>query len=264
MRPRTILPCLFALSGCSRAAPSDAVAPPPPPASVTVAPAPSAASAPIVAAQPDAPPAADAGPPLRGGYPVGHACSDPKAIAAEKRTLPPLSAWTTVDSAKQRIQLRVPPGVFKVDDREGGLDLRSSLKAAGLGPAPSYHVFALRVRRLARSVDALLADRQKGAPLADVYVEGAFPKRTTASFVAEPDEPMGSGAAVKTSIAGKPAWVWINGVEGYDTDYALVALGAADTLFVTADWNTSIMAGQPECWQRAVIGGVVDSVVPRP
>lgn len=261
MRARPLLSCLFALAGCSRPAPSDAVAPPPR-VSVSVAPAPSAASAPVDAAPEAAP--VDAAPSVQGGYPVGRACSDPKALAAEKRPLPPISAWTTVDSAKQRLQLRVPPGVFKVDDRDGGLELRSSLKAEGLGPAPSYHVFAIRIRRLARSVDALLADRRKGAPLADVYVEGAFPKRTTASFVAAPDEPMGSGAAVKTTIAGKPAWVWINGVEGYDTDYALVALGAADTLLVTADWNTSIMAGQPECWQRAVIGGVVDSVAPRP
>lgn len=36
-------------------------------------------------------------------------------------------------------------------------------------------------------------------------------------------------------------------------------LGVDDALLVVADWNTAV-AGQPECYQRLILGGVMDSV----
>ncbi|HVM68869.1 MAG TPA: hypothetical protein VM204_03425, partial [Gaiellaceae bacterium] len=214
-------------------------------------------------ATPPAPaPAPDAAAPR---YPVGRACSKPEAIAAEKKTLPPTAAWEPLDAPKERLSLRVPPGVFQVKRGEDGLELRSSLAARGLGPDGNRERhFAIRLQRVPRGVDELLADTAKGSPLGGLYVEGAFPRRTTASFVPQHDETLAPGSAERATVAGRPAWVWLNGVEGYNSDYVLVELGPKDTLLVVADWNSSIMMGQPECWQRAVIGGVVESVVVDP
>jgi hypothetical protein len=189
---------------------------------------------------------------------VGVACSSPEAIARENKTLAPVAEWKTVTSAKQRIRLRVPEGVFQVTDAADGLRLTSSQKAKTLGPGKD-RPFALRVLRLSRSIDELLADTSKTSPLG--YVEDAFPKRDARSFKATDEDRMRSGSAARATVAGKPAYVWIVGVEGYNTDYTLVELGPKDTLLVVADWSSSIMKGQPECWQRAIIGGVVDSIV---
>ncbi len=93
-----------------------------------------------------------------------------------------------------------------------------------------------------------------------MYLEETFPKRTRASFVTHADEPFGSGSSVRTKLAGRTAYVWITGVEGYNTDYVLIEAGARETVFVAAEWNAAIMSGQPECWQRSVIGGVVGSI----
>jgi hypothetical protein len=205
--------------------------------------------------------AAEAGVPSTAGYPVGRECRAPEAIAREKRTLPPLDRWQTLVSAKQRLRVRVPEGVFKANDGADGFALVSSEKAHGLGPGATDRHFELRFRRLARSVDELLADRTKSSPLGMVYLDDAFPKRTTASFVAAPSEPMGSGSSTRATLMGRPAWVWISGVEGYNSDHVLIQLGPKETLLVIANWNSSIMMGQPECWQRAVIGGVVESLV---
>jgi hypothetical protein len=216
-------------------------------------PATAAASPPIAVPAPEAAGAKDT------GYPVGRECSTAEAIAREEKTLAPIRDWQPVEVRKQGIRLRVPAGVFQSAETNDGLLLTSSQKARGLGPDAKARPFSLRVRRIARSPDDLLADQSKSSPLAGVYVEGAFPKRTTSSFVPQTDEPFGSGAAVRITVAGKPAWVWINGVEGYDTDSVLVELGSKDSLLITADWNSAIM-GQPECWQRAIIGGVVNSI----
>lgn len=206
--------------------------------------------------------APDASTPAVGeGYPVGRECRTPEALAREKRPLPPLPDWKTISSAKQRVRVRVPAGVFQPSDATDGFHLVSSQKAATLGPGGKERAFAIHIRRLNVGVDELLADRSKNAPLANVYVEGAFPRRTASSFVAHQDEPMGAGSAVRTTIGGKPTFVWINGVEGYDSDYVLVELGAKDTAFVVADWNSAVMVDQPECWQRTIIGGVVESLI---
>lgn len=211
-----------------------------------------------VASSAPPPPAtsAPAAPPR--GYPVGAACSSPEAIARENETLAPVAEWKTVTSAKQRVRLRVPEGVFQITDDADGLRLTSSRKAKTLGPGKD-RPFAIRVVRLSRSMEELLADTSKTSPLG--YVEDAFPKRDVRSFKATEEERMGSGSAARATVAGKPAYVWVVGVEGYNTDYTLVELGPKDTLLVVADWNSSVMKGQPECWQRAIIGGVVDSIV---
>lgn len=220
---------------------------PPPAASPLAAPPPAAAAAP-----------ADAAAEPSRGYPVGVACSSPEAIARENEKLPPVAEWKTVTSAKQRVRLRVPEGVFRITDAADGLRLTSSKKAKTLGPGKD-RPFALRVVRLSRSIDELLADTSKTSPLG--YVEDAFPKRDARSFKPADEDRMGSGSAARATVAGKPAYVWVVGVEGYNTDYTLVELGPKDTLLVVADWSSSIMKGQPECWQRAIIGGVVDSIV---
>ncbi len=194
-----------------------------------------------------------------GKYPVGVRCSAPDAIARENRTLAPVAEWKPVTSAKQRVRLRVPEGVFTVADGADGLRLTSSQKAATLGPGGKDRPFAIRVVRLSRSIDELLADDSKSSPLG--FVEDAFPKRTAASFRPAEEDAMLSGSAARATVAGKPAYVWVVGVEGYNSDYTLVELGPKDTLLVVADWNSAVMKGQPECWQRAVIGGVVDSIV---
>ncbi len=204
----------------------------------------------------------DAGAPPNAGYPVGQECSTAKAIAEEKRKLPPAGDWTPITSKHQRLTLRVPAGVFvRTDDTPSELSLVSSVKAKELGgPGAKDRPFAIRVRRVARSADSLLADTTKSSPLGSVYVEDAFQKRTLASFKEHPDEPVHSGFSGRTSVAGHPGFVWVNGVEGYNTDQVLVPLAPNDTLLIAADWNSSIMIGQPECWQRAIIGGVVDSI----
>lgn len=200
-------------------------------------------------------------------YPVGRECARPEAIAKEKRTLAPVGDWKVFVSRWQRLTVKLPDKVFVTTiDKEDGLRLVSKESARELGPDGKDRPFAIRVHRVGKSIDELLVDTPKNGdpqnPLGGVYVEGAFPKRTVASFVgSKDDEPMGSGAAVKTKLlGGKDAYVFINGVEGYNTDTTLVALSPKDTLVVSADWNSSIMVGQPECWQRQVIGGIVESI----
>jgi hypothetical protein len=253
--------------GCSRPTNNK-----PEPTAVTVPPAASAsasASASVVAstsASSSAPSAAALATPPVGQYPVGRECAKPEAIAKEKRTLAPVSDWKVVASKWQMLTVKVPDKVFAtMTDREEALRLVSTKeKAHELGPDGKDRHFAIRIRRVGKSIDELLADKSKNGPLGGVYVEGAFPKRTAASFVASKDEPLGSGAAVKTKllVSGKDAdaYVFINGVEGYNTDTALISIAPKDTVVVSADWHSSIMMGQPECWQRQVIGGVVESI----
>src|SRR5215472_15326970 len=193
-------------------------------------------------------------------YPIGRECATPEAIAREGKKLPTPADWKDTVAGKGRFRVRVPAGVFRASERDDGLRLVSSQKARTLGPDARERPFAIVLRRLPRSVDELLGDTREGSPMEHVYVEGAFPKRSSAGFVPHPHEPLGAGDAVATTIAGKPAFVWINGVEGYNSDYTLIALASRDTLFVVADWNSAIMEGQPECWQRAIIGGVVGSL----
>jgi hypothetical protein len=240
---------LLLVASCTRPAPAARVEPP----AVDAAPIPSAAAQPSDAAAPVAPPTASR-------YPREPACADPKAIAKEKRTLPPRSDWETLASASERIEVNAPPGLFTAKERADGWRLESPLKARGLGMEPTYHVFALRLRRVAKSVDAVLADT---ALLEGAYVDSAFPKHTEASFRRSVENGINPGFADRAVIAGKPAYVWVNGVEGYNTDYVLVHLGPSETLFVTADWNSAIMAGQPQCYQRAVIADVLESLVAR-
>jgi hypothetical protein len=195
-------------------------------------------------------------------YPVGRACADPGALAKENKTLPAVDRWPVAHSARLRLEVRVPPGVFRVLDEPDGFRLASSQGAKGLGPdGNTERLFALRFRRIPRGVDAILGDRTKAGPLGGAWIEDAFPKRTTSSFVPRLDEPVGSGTATTMTVAGRPAWVVVTGAHGYDTDWVLVALSDTETLVVDADWNTAIMVGQPECWQRVVIGKVVESLV---
>lgn len=195
-------------------------------------------------------------------YPVGEACSKPEALAAEKKSLPPRASWTPVVSTKQALHLRVPPGVFEVKDGADGLRLVSAQRARGLGGADAKdHVFQIRIVRDRRSASDVLRDRSPKGPLASAFTDEVFPDRDTVKFRPHPLEPIGSGAAAETRIGGEHAWMWVTGAEGYNTDLALVAVGPKDSAVVVADWNTSIMVGQPECWQRAILGGVMDSVV---
>jgi hypothetical protein len=189
-------------------------------------------------------------------YPIGAQCSDPDAIAREKRSLPPRVSWDKLGSSSAKIEVRVPPDVFVPSEGADGWKLTSSLKARGLGPDPTTHVFAIRFQRFAKSIDALLADKT----IAKAFPDLAFPKQTEASFTPSGDADVVPGFAGRAVVAGHPAFVWVSGVEGYNTDHALVKLGPSDTLFVAADWNSAIMMGQPECYQRTVISGVVDSL----
>jgi hypothetical protein len=193
-------------------------------------------------------------------YPVGARCARPDALASEKRSLPPEADWRPVSSATQRLSVRVPDGVFTVTDGADGLVLVGADKAETLGDEGRERHFRITLRRFARSIDDLLGDRRERAPLHGVYVDEAFPKRNVASFAPRLDEPIGPGAAARIAVGGRPAYVWITGAEGYDTDYVLVDLGKDDTALVVAEWSSSIMRGQPECWQREVIGGVVESL----
>jgi hypothetical protein len=194
------------------------------------------------------------------GVLLGRECSTPGAVALEKKALAPRGDWLPLSSKSQRIRVRVPAGVFTPSEAHDGWRLVSSLKAAGLGPDATDRHFAIRLRRLSRSVDDLLADTSKNAPLAGLFLDEAFPGRTSSGFVSRPDDTMGSGSSALTSLGARPAYVWVSGVEGYNSDYVLVDLGAADTLLVVADYNSNIM-GQPECYQRTIIAGVVESVV---
>jgi hypothetical protein len=248
----SLIAVLFA--GCSRSAPPTEAGRAPP---SVAAPATAPPSASTVTSAP-AEPAAHA------AYPVGRECSTEAALRKEKKSLPPRDRWLPIASTKERLRLRVPDGVFQSKEGSDGLRLVSSLKARGLGPGSSDRYFALRLQRLGRSVDDLLADKTKDSPLAKAYPDEAFPKRTSRSFVASPDEPVRSGASMRTTVAGKPAYVWVTGAEGYNSDYVLVDLGSNETVLVVAEWNSAVMAGQPECYQRAVLGGVIDSIVVDP
>lgn len=195
------------------------------------------------------------------GYSLGAECSKPDAIAREGRTLAPNERWDVVASKRERLSLRVPPGVFRVREDASGLSLVSSVKAQGLGPdGKGERPFSIQLRRSSREIDELLADRSESSPLARVYVEGAFPGRTAKSFTVVTDERMGPGTSERITVGGRPAYRFVNGAEGYDSDGVLVDLGSRGTLLVVASWNSSVMAGQPECWQRAIVAGVVQSL----
>jgi len=264
MTARPILLALLAPVACAQPS-ADAQrppAPPPPPPVVSAPPPP--APAPAAASAPPPEPVTSAPAPVATRYPVGKACSDPAAIAKEKRTLPPAAEWTPERASKAKVSVKVPRGVFKPAELPDGIRLVSNVSARGLGPdGDRPRPFAIRIRRVARAVDDLLSDR-KSTLFGGVYLEGPFPKRTTASFVAHEGEPVGSGDAARMTVAGKPAWVVVAGGHGYNTDWVLVAVAPDETLVVDADWNSAIMAGQPECWQRAVIGGVVESITLAP
>lgn len=198
---------------------------------------------------------------VRSAYPIGERCARPEAVAEERRTLAHRDAWKVVASGAQRVAARVPEGVFAIEDGAAALVLKSDVKAAGLGPdGAGTRAFAVRIQRVAKGVDEVLSDGSKGAPLGGVFLSDAFPERTTASFVPRAEEPVVSGAAYRATLAGRPAWVWVTGAHGYNTDAALIEIGPKDTVVVRAEWNSSVMAGQPECWQRAVLGGVIESL----
>jgi hypothetical protein len=144
-------------------------------------------------------------------------------------------------------------------DGRGGLRLVGALKARELGPDGADRYFTIELQRVQRSIDALLADTGERSLVARTLAEGVFPDRTSRSFVDRPSEPVGSGASMRAIVGGHPAFIWVTGVEGYDTDHVLIDLGPDDTLIAEASWNSAIM-GQPECYQRAVIGGVMDSL----
>jgi hypothetical protein len=195
-----------------------------------------------------------------GGYPTGKTCADAKALVNEHRSLPPRESWLEAQSPAQRITTRVPPGVFSASDGPPGFVLTSSVKANGLGPDAKPIPFAIRIRRVARSIDDLVADKTKTSLLAGSHVEGAFPKRTEQSFTASMDDDAGVGSASKLMLRGLTAYAFVSGGHGYNNDTALVRVGAKDTVVVRADWNSSIMGGQPECWQRQIIAGVLDQL----
>jgi hypothetical protein len=224
-------------------------------------------ASPSASTPPPAPPAADAAPPAveptdleNSAYPIGDACKTPQALAKEKRSLPPRSAWEPITSEKNRLTVSVPPSVFKVTDDDKGLLLTSSVKANGLGPDAKPRPFAIRLRRVDKSVDELLADKSKGALLDGLYVEGAFPQRTQASFAPYADSTIGPGFAMNLVLSKKQAWIFVGGDHGYNTDATLVRVGPKDTVIASADWSSAVMAGQPECWQRQVIAGVMETL----
>lgn len=191
-------------------------------------------------------------------YPIVDSCKSPQAVAKEKRSLPPRKTWEPITSSQQRLSFAVPPSVFKTTDDASGLVLTSSLSAPGPGPNAPPRTFSIRVRRVAKSIDELLADKGKDSPLGGVSVEDAFPKRNEKSFAPRAETTRGPGFALALTLANKPAYVFVNGAEGYDTDVSLLRAGARDTVVVVADWNSAIM-GQPECWEQHIIAGVLDT-----
>jgi hypothetical protein len=191
---------------------------------------------------------------------VGASCDTPAALAAEGHARDPSEPFQDLHSTSVRIRLRIPARVFSVKESAVGLDLVSALAARGLGPDATMRPFAIRVRRLARGLDEVLADKGRRGVLAHAFLDEAFPDRTAQGFVTRLHDPMAAGCSVRTTVAGRPAFVVINGVEGYDTDVVLVGVGPQDTLVVFGDWNSAIM-GKPECYQRVVLGDVVDSIV---
>jgi hypothetical protein len=193
-------------------------------------------------------------------YPIGKACSAPDAIARENRTLAARANWQEVVAPQEHLRVHVPAGTFQSSENADGFHLVSSLSARMLGEGDDERRFAIHIRRVSQSIDDVLTDTGKDAPIASIFLDDAFPKKSSASFVSHPAEPMRAGASIKASIAGKPGYVWVNGVEGYNSDYALIALGARDTLLIVADWNSASMVGQPECWQRVVLANVIESI----
>lgn len=192
-------------------------------------------------------------------YPVGVACSADDALAKELQVLPPPNEWRTLRSGTQKVSLRVPPKFFKVNDGSEGLKLESSLTVKGPGPKES-HTFAINVRRVAKGIDAVLGDTKKRPPIPKVCpADAAFPSRTSDSFSTRAMDPVSVGFSSKTAIDGHPAYLWVGGNEGFNTDCLLIDLNQ-ETIIAWAEWNAATVSGQPECFQRRVMSAVLLSL----
>ncbi len=192
-------------------------------------------------------------------YPVGVACSADDALAKELQVLPPANEWRTLRSGTQKVSLRVPPKFFKVNDGAEGLKLESSLSAKGPGPKDS-HTFAITIRRVSKPIDALLSDtKKKPAIPKSCPADAAFPSRTSESFSTRAIDPIGVGFSSKTAIDGHPAYLWVGGTDGFNTDCLLIDLNQ-ETVIVSAEWNAANVSAQPECFQRRVMSAVLLSL----
>lgn len=202
---------------------------------------------------PSTEPSGVAGPSIaRSTYPVEPSCFEPRALTKEKRSLPPRSSWEKVTLRAEKIALRAPPGVFTLKAYKGGSYLVSGLRVVvDTEPPEPWHVFGIKFWRLPRSIDAIFSEAEQA--------------HATSTFVRHP-EPMDflgyltKAETTRTTVAERPGYIWAAGAEGYNTDYVLVRVNDRETLLVVTDWISSAILGQPECYQRLVIGGVIDSI----
>lgn len=197
-------------------------------------------------------------------YPIGRDCEKPEALTAEKRSLPRAGAWTAVTSPHQRISLRVPPGVFKVSDNARRLLLTGSDATPSMATGGDPRPFSIAVQRVAKGADVIASDPQRTKLLLGPFYDLAYELRGDDSPLPPIDENEVQGwSGARVDLLGHTAYVAVNGIEGDNSDYVVVPISDKDTLLVTADWSSTFNFGQPMCFERRIIAGVIESIAPK-
>ncbi|GAC1595766.1 MAG: hypothetical protein NVS3B20_19410 [Polyangiales bacterium] len=185
------------------------------------------------------------------------------ATAIASAHVPDVDQWTCGTDLNFPIALRYPSAILHWNKVTAGVDLTSDIHCPTLrGEGGPPYRFAIHLRVVEEPLKEIVRKGTLIVPgLRRDILDLAFPQRTLPDSRAS--DKVSSDCvehAEEVTLSGKIAYRFTIGVEGYNTDWILMALSAKQSLIIEAPWIGPTITPDPSPTEMPVLQGVLENM----